>query len=204
MEDVHLKNEELSNLGEFTRNLMRLAKIIEANPSLFTQGSLPPWGFPSARDVELLDKSIPTRKIAGHTNWGAFLQPKLNKEGVKILEIGSRAVNSREIFRKAFAKADFVGFDLHPGSNVDVVGDAHRLSEYFDEDYFDGIVSSAVFEHLAFPWIVAEEVSKVLKVGGTLFVETHFSYSMHEMPWNFFQFSHKGLERCLMSHSASR
>jgi hypothetical protein len=43
------------------------------------------------------------------------------------------------------------------------------------------------------PWVVAEEIAKVLKVGGLLFVETHFSFSAHERPWNFFQFSDMGL-----------
>lgn len=43
------------------------------------------------------------------------------------------------------------------------------------------------------PWLVATEIAKLLKVGGTLFVETHFSFSAHERPWNFFQFSDMGL-----------
>lgn len=33
----------------------------------------------------------------------------------------------------------------------------------------------------------------MLKLGGYIFVETHFSFSAHERPWNFFQFSDKGL-----------
>jgi hypothetical protein len=51
-----------------------------------------------------------------------------------------------------------------------------------------------VFEHLAMPWIAAEEISKILKVGGWVFVETHFSFSSHERPWHFFQFSDMGLK----------
>ncbi len=43
------------------------------------------------------------------------------------------------------------------------------------------------------PWLVAEQISKTLKVGGTIFIETHFSASSHERPWNFFQFSDMGL-----------
>jgi hypothetical protein len=33
----------------------------------------------------------------------------------------------------------------------------------------------------------------MLKTGGLLFVETHFSFAAHERPWNFFQFSDMGL-----------
>jgi hypothetical protein len=166
----------------------------QSNPPPREVNETPPWGTPSERDFEMLDPAIPGRAIGGHTNWGHFLQPRLNVAGLNVLEIGSRAVNSNGVFRQAFSNAKYIGFDFHAGQNVDVVGDAHKLSEYFEEEYFDGVVSSAVFEHLAMPWIVAEEISKLLKIGGLVFVETHFSYSMHEMPWNFFQFSHKGLE----------
>jgi hypothetical protein len=44
------------------------------------------------------------------------------------------------------------------------------------------------------PWIVATEIAKVLKVGGSVFVETHFSFSSHERPWHFFQFSDMALK----------
>jgi hypothetical protein len=43
------------------------------------------------------------------------------------------------------------------------------------------------------PWIVATEIHKLLRIGGHVFVETHFSHSAHERPWNFFQFSDMGL-----------
>ena len=48
---------------------------------------------------------------------------------------------------------------------MDVVGDAHKLSSYF-HDEFDLIFSSAVFEHLAMPWRASIEIIKLLKKGG--------------------------------------
>jgi SAM-dependent methyltransferase len=125
--------------------------------------------------------------------WADYLSTHFNKEGMRVLELGSRVVTGAN-FRSRFSKADYVGFDFYPGENVDVVGDAHRLSSYFGPDErFDLIFSSAVFEHLAMPWVVAEEIARLLKVGGHVFVETHFSYVAHERPWNFFQFSEMGL-----------
>ena len=58
----------------------------------------------------------------------------------------------------------------------------------------------ACFEHFAMPWLVAPEIASLLKVGGILFVETHFSYSSHERPWNFIQFSDMDL-RILFSEA---
>ena len=35
---------------------------------------------------------------------------------------------------------------------------------------------------------------KLLNPGGYIFVETHYSYSSHERPWHFFQFSEQALK----------
>lgn len=125
----------------------------------------------------------------------------LNKKGKRILEIGSREVTGPSSWRAAFSEAHYVGFDYYPGDNVDIVGDAHKLSTYFDDnEKFDLIFSSAVFEHFAMPWLVSVEISKLLKVGGIVLVETHFSFASHERPWHFFQFSDFGL-RVLFSEA---
>ena len=144
-------------------------------------------------DVKYLDPNVPLAKLASHSNYMEYLTEFGNKEGLRILEVGSREVTGASGARTKFARAEYVGFDYYPGPNVDVVGDAHRLSEYFQGQKFHMIYSSACFEHFAMPWLVAAEMSKMLKVGGILFVETHFSFSSHERPWHFFQFSDMAL-----------
>ena len=116
-----------------------------------------------------------------------------NKKDVRVLEIGSRVVTRNG--KLVFPGMDYVGFDYLPGENVDVVGDAHNLSSYFKEDEkFDIVVSVAVFEHLAMPWKVAEEIYKVLKPGGFVYIITHFAWSSHERPWHFFHYTDMGLK----------
>ena len=127
-----------------------------------------------------------------HDNWIKFLSDNFNKEGLRILEIGSRNVTGT-CLRKYFNNAEYIGFDYYPGENVDVVGDAHKLSTYFEQK-FDLIFSSAVFEHLAMPWKVSLEIIKLLRVNGYVFIETHYSYSSHERPWHFFQYSENALD----------
>ncbi len=132
-------------------------------------------------------------KTVSFSKWLSHLSNEFNKERMNILEIGSRTVTGA-IFRHHFARAKYVGFDFYSGPNVDIVGDAHKLSTYFGPaEKFDLIFSTAVFEHLYMPWVVAHEIQKLLKIGGFVFVETHFSFSSHERPWNFFQFSDSGL-----------
>lgn len=151
-------------------------------------------------DKLYLADDVPFSEIASHRNWQEHLYKIGNKPGMKILEIGSREVTGKSNASARFSEADYTGFDYYPGENVDVVGDAHKLSSYFEGEKFDLVFSSACFEHFAMPWLVATEISKVLKVGGTVFVETHFSFSSHERPWHFFQFSDMAL-RALFSEA---
>jgi SAM-dependent methyltransferase len=133
-------------------------------------------------------------RLVGHTQWLDFLVQRFNSPGMRVLEVGSRVVTGESV-RPRFGDATYVGFDIMAGENVDVVGDAHRLTTYFrGDDPFDLVFSSAVLEHLYMPWLAAEEMARMLRVGGYVFAETHFSYSSHERPWNFFQFSDMGLQ----------
>jgi hypothetical protein len=144
-----------------------------------------------------LHPDVPLSKIFRHNNQWEKLFELGNKEDVRILEIGSREVTGKrkEIVRGSLSRATYIGFDFYPGDNVDVIGDVHKLSTYFGEDEkFDIIFTTACFEHFAMPWIVATEIAKMLKVGGYLMIETHFSYASHERPWHFFQYSDMGLK----------
>lgn len=135
---------------------------------------------------------VPMDECISHDNWKKYLQEHFDMDDMEVLEVGSRNVVSG-MTRELFLRANYTGFDYYPGENVDVVGDAHELSKYFDKK-FDLIFSSAVFEHLAMPWKVSTEIIKLLKMGGYVFIETHYSYSSHERPWHFFQFSENALD----------
>jgi SAM-dependent methyltransferase len=151
--------------------------------------------FPiSIFDRKYLSKDVPLSKMVSNQQWRKYLYKIGNKQGMRILEIGSREVCGKSTARKEFSNATYIGFDFYHGDNVDIVGDVHKLSTYFkEEDKFDIIYSSACFEHFAMPWVVAIEISKLLKIGGFIFVETHFSFSSHERPWHFFQYSDMAL-----------
>lgn len=151
-------------------------------------------------DKHYLAEDVPLAKIANHERWQDYLAEIGNKPGMRVLEIGSREVTGESQARSRFSQAEYVGFDYYSGDNVDVVGDAHKLASYFEDEKFDLVYSSACFEHFAMPWVVATEIAKILKVGGTVFIETHFSFSSHERPWHFFQFSDMAL-RALFSEA---
>tara|TARA_B100001287_G_scaffold276429_1_gene287221 strand:+ start:2245 stop:2967 length:723 start_codon:yes stop_codon:yes gene_type:complete len=155
-------------------------------------------GFFATVPARVLQHKIEQPRSVSHATWVDYLSEHFNKPGVRVLEVGSRVVTGAN-FREKFDKADYIGFDFYAGENVDIVGDAHKLSTYFSSDEkFDLIFSHAVFEHLHMPWVAAEEINKILRIDGCVFIETHFSFSSHERPWHFFQFSEIAL-RALFS-----
>jgi hypothetical protein len=158
------------------------------------------YGYLSTLGSRAAKSAIAPSMNVSHSKWILYLSKHFNKKGLRILELGSRNVTGTNL-RKNFSEATYIGFDFYGGENVDIVGDAHKLSTYFiGQEKFDLIFSSAVFEHLHMPWVAAVEIQKMLKVGGHVFIETHFSFSSHERPWHFFQFSDMGL-RALFNES---
>jgi hypothetical protein len=116
-----------------------------------------------------------------------------NRLQARVLEIGSRqVVSGGQSKRSLFPSCSYVGFDYYPDANTDVVGDAHELSKFFGCE-FDAVLSLAVFEHFAMPWVVAGEINKVLKVGGLTFHSTHFAFPLHERPWDFWRYTDQAL-----------
>jgi len=147
-------------------------------------------------DKSFLSGEVPISVTVSHAQWPRYLYDIGNRDGIRILEVGSRGPAATE-FRGNMPRAEYVGFDYYEGMNVDVVGDVHKLHSYFgDGEQFDIVFSTACLEHFAMPWIAAREMVKMLKVGGILIIETHFAYGSHSRPWHFFHFTDMGL-RCL-------
>jgi hypothetical protein len=86
-----------------------------------------------------------------------------------------------------------LGSDIESGPDVQVVADAHRLSEVVGEKQFDIIISCATFEHLKYPHLAAHQLMKTLKIGGVLYIQTHQSFPLHAYPYDYFRFSREAL-----------
>ena len=63
-------------------------------------------------------------------------------ENVRVLDIGSLDINGNN--RYLFDEYKYVGVDVGPGKNVDVVSKGH---EYNSDEPFDIVISSECFEH---------------------------------------------------------
>jgi SAM-dependent methyltransferase len=109
----------------------------------------------------------------------------------RILDIGGRD-RSDVGYTSGLEQHATTVLDIYAGAGVDVVGDAHRLSEYFPPESFDAITSTATFEHLFMPWKVVLEMNRVLSPGGIVMILTHQSIGMHDEPNDFWRYTQHG------------
>lgn len=100
-----------------------------------------------------------------------------------VLEVGSLNVNGspRSVFQ---ADSDsYCGVDVMAGSDVDVVCDGERLLERFPDDKFDTIICMECLEHTIRPWIIIDNMKKLLKPRGHLWISTPtFGFPLHRYP----------------------
>jgi SAM-dependent methyltransferase len=109
----------------------------------------------------------------------------------RVLEIGTRKWGPNSTHHKfLFPHAiDYVMTDFMKGEDVDIVADAEKLTEMFPTDYFDFVITCSTFEHIASPWLAANEILKVLKPGGKFFVQSHNAFPLHGYPNDMWRFT---------------
>lgn len=118
-----------------------------------------------------------------------------------LLELGSRARSG--ISRRSLVPSSwkYTGMDVLGGENVDVVGDAHKLSRLFPGAKFDAVMSFSVLEHILMPWKVAIELNQVMCTGGIGFFKTHQCWPIHDQPWDYWRFSSDAWKALFNQHT---
>lgn len=151
-----------------------------AVPLILPEGSIPSWPEePGAGDT-----LTPTlRRFVGLAN----------VRSGRILQIGSRVPRDEDAVPPRSLLPGLIGLDIHPGCNVDVVGDAHMLGRFFRERSLDAVLSSSVLEHIQAPWLVAAEINRVLKIGGLVYHQVPGAWPGHAQPNDFWRFSAEAL-----------
>src|SRR3990167_8536433 len=81
-----------------------------------------------------------------------------------VLEVGSGDVNGN--IRDLFKDMEYVGIDMRPGPNVDIVLNAHDLRNKYKEGDFDLVVCFDTLEHDDKFWLTVDTMREVLKPGG--------------------------------------
>lgn len=111
---------------------------------------------------------------------------------VRVLDVGSYSVNGNYKSLFARTKAKYVGLDLIPGPNVDlVVKDPYDWKEIEDES-FDFIISGNAFEHIEYPWLTIEQIYKKLKPEGFICILAPFAHVEHKYPTDCYRYLSDG------------
>ncbi|MBI3985522.1 MAG: methyltransferase domain-containing protein [Lentisphaerae bacterium] len=113
----------------------------------------------------------------------------LRQSRLMILDLGSQDIHGS--YKPLFVNPlwSYVGVDIAPGKNVDLVlSDIYRWTELAD-DLADVIVSGQTFEHIEFFWLTMAEIRRVLKPNGLLCIVAPSSGFEHRHPvdcWRFY------------------
>ena len=133
------------------------------------------WDFiglwPILRDVKKFSKMI--KKTKPH----------------KILDLGCGVKPYREVFKFV---DEFIGFDIAEDDRVDYIGNNWDLP--FEDDEFDGLISTQVLEHTAKITETVKEIKRVVKKNGLIFVSVPFVFPEHGIPYDFYRFTKYGLK----------
>ena len=85
---------------------------------------------------------------------------------------------------------------------VDLVSSRARLP--LRAESLDAVVSLNVFEHLPDPWAMAAEIFRVLKPGGSAWIETAFMQPMHADPGHFYNMTLEGVQQTFASFTIEK
>jgi SAM-dependent methyltransferase len=131
--------------------------------------------------------------------WGIFRKvqlfaPKLS--GV-LLDFGC----GRKPYKNLFTVEKYIGLDLektghdHTESEVDVFYDGKRIP--FEDNYFDSVFTSEVFEHVFNLDEVLLEIRRVMKPNGQILLTIPFAWGEHEKPYDFARYTSFAIKHIL-------
>jgi SAM-dependent methyltransferase len=116
----------------------------------------------------------------------------------KILEVGSRNVNGsvRNIIEKRAPPKEYIGVDLEEGEGVDFVVPAEEIADYFGEESFDVVISTEMLEHVEDWRLVIDNMKKVLRPGGVIYVSTRsYGFQYHAYPFDYWRYSESDMRK---------
>lgn len=129
-----------------------------------------------------IDKRIITKVLKGFSG--------------KVLDVGC---GNKRLQHYLPPSCEYVGIDFNPAADIKI--DISQDRYPFDDNSFDYVICNAVLEHVNNDNYVLEEIFRVLKPGGTLYVSIPFMQPYHADPEDYRRYTSYGLAHLLKQHN---
>jgi SAM-dependent methyltransferase len=106
-----------------------------------------------------------------------------------VLEVGSRDYGNTPDFRSIFVNNEYVGVDIEAGKGVDCRVDLTSDIASLTVGHFDLVICCSVMEHTPRPWIMADNICRLMKPGASIYVSVPWIFPFHGYPNDYFRFS---------------
>jgi SAM-dependent methyltransferase len=114
----------------------------------------------------------------------------------RLLDIAPQVHEGARPFFPSWVSIDT--FDIDPSSGCTYIGDICEYNEFLPDNSYDWVVCTEVLEHTLRPWDAVQEIWRVLKPGGFLFLSVPFNFRIHGPLPDCWRFTEHGL-RALLS-----
>lgn len=151
---------------------------------------------PTGTDQTLMVDPMSLGSDEPHPLADQFITDLMAMRAPKVLELGTRRWSDDLVtHHRAWAPDDaqYVMGDVENGTDVDLYADAHDLSPWFEDDDTDAFIAVAVWEHLRFSWVAAQEAFRILRPGGIAYIQSHMAFMRHGYPNDYTRWTSDGL-----------
>jgi SAM-dependent methyltransferase len=114
--------------------------------------------------------------------------------GARLLDAGAGEC----VYKRFFSATRYLSVDAAIGNpswnyhNLDCISALDRLP--FQDQSFDAALCTQTLEHLEWPRESVQELFRVLKPGGTLYLTAPMAHHEHQAPYDFFRYTSYGLD----------
>jgi SAM-dependent methyltransferase len=115
----------------------------------------------------------------------------------RVLDVGSYDYNGNA--RHLFPGSEYIGIDIKAGPGVDIVCNAERMTDIFEEASFDAVLCLHVLEHVPNVPAVLEQARQLLAEAGYLYVAVPtLGFPRHDYPADYWRMTEQAVREVVM------
>lgn len=132
----------------------------------------------------------------GDRNQFQYLKTFAPRVDGTVIEVGSKQYGQMTANFRTLYPGPYIGIDLEPGEGVDVVFDLAMPNPASVIPWRgDLVICCSVLEHVKRPWIMAENMTRLVNPGGKLYIAVPWVWRYHAYPDDYWRFSWRGIQQ---------